>query len=161
MSAPRWHIRTVTHSVQTSSVVRTEAIITTLIFEHSLRIRLKAEINDKKAGAENVPLSARASDTERSNRPVEGSTEDDDEDKDHSRSVTTASSVTAATGATTATAIPPETAGKVAGTAKAATEKEIKVKTRNFMGKINNLVTSDLANIIAGRDFLFLSKLIH
>ncbi|KAI0798592.1 hypothetical protein BC629DRAFT_232884 [Irpex lacteus] len=139
----------------TSSVVRTEAIITSLILEHALRIRLKAEINDKKAGAKSVPPSAPASDTERSNRPVEGSTEDDDEDTDQSQSVTATSS----TGATTATTIAPETAAKVAGIAKEATtdtEKEIKEKTRNFMGKINNLVTSDLANIIAGRDFLFL-----
>lgn len=31
----------------------------------------------------------------------------------------------------------------------------------NFIGRINNLITSDLDNIVNGRDFLFLGELIN
>ncbi|KAI0775462.1 ABC transporter type 1, transmembrane domain-containing protein [Irpex lacteus] len=144
--------------LSTASLVRTEAIITSLVFEHALRIRLKAETGDKKEGTESAPPSAPASDTERSNTPEEGSSEGDDEETVHSRSATAASSTTTATSTTATTAVAPE-AGKVADTAKTVVveaEKEIKKKTSNFMGKINNLVTSDLENITTGRDFLFL-----
>ena len=143
--------------------MRTEAIITSLVFEHALRIRLKAETGDKKEGTESAPPSAPASDTERSNTPEEGSTDDDDEETVHSRSATATSSTTAATSTTATTAVAPE-AGKVADTAKTVVveaEKEIKKKTSNFMGKINNLVTSDLENITTGRDFLFLRGFIQ
>ncbi len=81
--------------------------------------------------------------------PDSGSTsEDDDEREDfstaHSRSTTLAST------STTATKSPAtkERAKEV--------EKGPKAKGDNLIGKINNLVTSDLSNITAGRDFLYL-----
>ncbi|KAI0703637.1 hypothetical protein BC835DRAFT_1262769 [Cytidiella melzeri] len=120
--------------LSTGSLVRTEAIITSLVFDHALRIRLKAEADEKSkpAAAESAPSSTPGSDAKGSNTPETGSTHEEDETNTvHSRSATAASTATAATSATTTT-------------------------KGNFMGKVNNLVTSDLDNITNGRDFLFL-----
>ncbi|KAI0801943.1 hypothetical protein BC629DRAFT_1591605 [Irpex lacteus] len=81
--------------LSTQCLVRTESIVTSLILDHALRIRLKAETH-------------RASDSE-------GRTESEPEEA-----------------------------------TKKAREKD------NFIGRINNLITSDLDNIVNGRDFLFL-----
>lgn len=150
--------------IQTALLVRIEAIIMSLVFDHALRIRLKAEADEQKhATSDSAPTSAAASDTEGSNTPESGSTHEGDEaDTVHSRSVTAASTTTAATSATTdtaATAVAPAAQGKVDGGkdgAKTPPEKEAKAKKGNFMGKVNNLVTSDLDNITGGRNFLFI-----
>ena len=148
--------------LQTGSLVRTEAIITNLVFDHSLRVRLKAETGAKEEGPGSTPSSASASDTQGSNTPEDGSThEDDDEETVHSRGATTTSSATVATSTTATTVVVPQAAGKSTDTAKTASkepEKDAQKKKDNFLGKVNNLVTSDLDNIVSGRDFLFLSK---
>ncbi|PSR71574.1 hypothetical protein PHLCEN_2v12546 [Hermanssonia centrifuga] len=134
--------------VSAASLVRLESIITSLVFDHALRIRLKAEVSDAypaPAVEENpsVPFSDAGS-------PDSGSTsaEDDDEREDssaaHSRSTTLASTSTTAT----------KTPAAKEGTKEI--EKGPKAKGDNLIGKINNLVTSDLSNITAGRDFLYL-----
>ncbi|KAF4617689.1 hypothetical protein D9613_006261 [Agrocybe pediades] len=79
------------------TLVRTEALLTQLVFEHSLRIRLKAEVPDDNPGGA-----------------------DDADDANQG---------------------PKEAPGKEDHGA-------------NLIGKINNLVTSDLNNITEGRDFL-------
>jgi len=85
---------------QTASLVRTQAIITQLVFEHALRIRLETGSKDNVSST--------------SAQPVSGN-------------------------------------GKK-GTTKGAES--------NIVGKINNLVSSNLEDIINGRDFLMLSAII-
>ena len=85
-----WYIFLVTRAL-----VRTEALLTELIFEHSLRIRLKANVSD--------------------GNPPNG---------------------------------------------KAAPGPE-KLASKDFMGKLNNHVTTDLANIIGAKDFLIICEFLR
>jgi hypothetical protein len=139
-----------------------EAIVMSLVFDHSLRIRLKAETDAKSASAPvsvaNSALgSPKASDTLVKDS---GSGDEGDSDTVHSRSATAVSTTTAAT---TSTIIPPASAQTTAADTKNAisiTEpKEKQEKKSNLVGKINNLMTSDLANITRGRDFLFIGAI--
>jgi hypothetical protein len=79
--------------VATRMLVHTEGLLTQLIFEHSLRVRMKAEISDRP----DKPASASTSLRHEHRRP----------------------------------------------------------KADNLVGKINNLVTTDMANVIEARDFLY------
>lgn len=80
--------------VATRMLVHTEGLLTQLIFEHSLRLRMKAETSDKPDGSANTSATLRHD----NRRP----------------------------------------------------------KADNLVGKINNLVTTDMVNVIEARDFLFL-----
>ena len=82
------HISLTFRTTQTGVLARVEAIITSLVFDHALRIRLKSETIESNSTADGAP------------------------------------------------AVEPKTSNA------------------NFVGKINNLVTSDLANISGGNDFL-------
>lgn len=139
--------------------------MTSLVFDHALRIRLKAETAEKKEGAtESAPPSAPASETGGSNTPDTASAQGDEEadaDTLHSRSATAVSTATTGT-SSTATVTAPAAQGKAADSKKAeppkAPEADTKGKKGNLVGKINNLVTSDLDNITTGRDFLFICE---
>ena len=157
---------------QTWSLVRTEAIITSLVFDHALRIRLKAEAAEKKAddsATVSGASSPAASDGKGANTPdnvSEGGDAEDDETV-HSRTATTTSNATAAT-STTVTVTTPQTEqpnGKDAKNTKKPdstdaaklVKEDTSKKGSNVVGKINNLVTSDLDSIVSGRHFLFVS----
>ncbi|KDR83050.1 hypothetical protein GALMADRAFT_866663 [Galerina marginata CBS 339.88] len=141
----------------TRALAHAEALITQLVFEHSLRIRLVAE-----TGKENEAI------TEEDNATVigspdtasvaEGSTEEPSTSEEPSQvsankipeaSTDSQSTLTASTikGKAKAT-FPPKTPA-----AKKATADR---KDANLIGKINNLVTTDLGNITDARDFLLL-----
>ncbi|KAF9233710.1 hypothetical protein BU15DRAFT_90237 [Melanogaster broomeanus] len=94
--AYQWYIFIV---VGCRTMVRLEVILTQLIFEHALRIRMQAETEDEEDGVVQAPLS-------------------------------------------------------VPGLASGNTTPRTKAKTKNLVGKLNNLVTSDLASANDGRDFL-------
>jgi hypothetical protein len=81
--------------VATRMLVHTEGLLTQLIFEHSLRVRMKAEISDRPDKSASASASLR--------------------------------------------------------------HEHRQPKADNLVGKINNLVTTDLVNAIDARDFLFLS----
>lgn len=115
----------------TAILVRAECIITQLVFEHSLRIRVKAEAGTSAAPSQ--PSTAGPT-------PDSGSILDE---------VTTSSdnseTTQVATGAPKkAVPIPTLTPCSSAGDSEAG----------NLVGKINNLVTTDLMNIVEGRDWL-------
>jgi hypothetical protein len=90
---------------QSNTLVRIEAIITSLIFEHALRIRLTAD-------SVNTPASSRPE------TPVND--------------------------------------GAEANAGQDAIREESKAK--NIVGKMNNLMSSDLNNIVAGKDFMMLGE---
>jgi hypothetical protein len=132
--------------LKTRSLVRAQAIITQLVFEHSLRIRMKAETSGTPP-----PSTAPTPDTA-SLVDASESTEVAEEDAGSQASPSTADETLRASSASTSSK----------GKQKAASEpekpeKEDK-KDSNLVGKINNLVATDLENIIDGRDFLILSK---
>ncbi|KAF9243735.1 hypothetical protein BU15DRAFT_71860 [Melanogaster broomeanus] len=127
----------------TRTIVRTEAIITQLIFEHALRIRMKAETPDNVKGAESTVSTPDNASIAESSTVVEESS-DSSVDEAQSSSTSTLDSSTAK--------------GKQKSKDKvedAETQaKKPKSSADNLVGKINNLVTTDLGNIIDGRDFL-------
>lgn len=143
---------------QTRMLVQTEAIITQLVFDHALRIRVKSETSSGTPGSSiassvaTTPDNASIADaSERSESP---GGDDDDETQTAVSEGTNASrtskdkksrSASEATSSTTATATEPtKSEGPHAG---------------NLVGKLNNLVTSDLNNVTNGRDFLFVCEL--
>ncbi|KZV59749.1 P-loop containing nucleoside triphosphate hydrolase protein [Peniophora sp. CONT] len=92
--------------IATATLVRAEAIITQLIFEHALRLRVKSHGPDE----------------------------------------------TVDTGPATATPSASLEGGD--GDQSDAKAKKDERKDTNFVGKLNNLVTTDLQNIVSGRDFM-------
>ncbi|EJD51853.1 ATP-binding cassette transporter [Auricularia subglabra TFB-10046 SS5] len=139
--AMQWYI-----FIATRLLVRVEAIVTQLVFEHALKIRMKEEAEGS-SGSTPVPsetttifepegsengASPEGSDTVHGSEPsvAASSTAKDKKDK-RSRSAS------------------------VASTSSAGGEKKNE-KSENLVGKINNLVTTDVSNITEARDFLFL-----
>lgn len=141
--------------------------MTSLVFDHALRIRLKAETSKKKSGETSGAASPAGTDTQGATTPDNVSEGGGDDDETvHSRTTTSASTATAATGATatsSATVVAPQTPAKGKDDKKTDAKDEEKDKKEdksgsNLVGKLNNLVTSDLENITDGRDFLFTGK---
>jgi hypothetical protein len=120
----------------TRALALTEGLLTQLVFEHSLRIRFKAE-----GSKENSPLAASVTSETQS---VEGTMILEGSD---TQSDTTASSM------------------KGKGKADSSTTKSVAVKDENkeekkdnLVGMINTLVTVDLDNLVAAKDFLMVGK---
>ena len=113
----------------TRALACADGLLTQLVFEHSLRIRFKAE-GSREDDPSTVPVDTSEAQT------VEGST-------------------TLEASSTQSNA----TKGKAKAddsTAKSAGRKE--KKKDNLIGRINTLVTVDLKNIVSARDFLMVSK---
>lgn len=124
--------------MSTRALACTEGLLTLLVFEHSLRIRLKAE-GSKEDGPSTVQSAPPIVTPE--TESVEGSTTLEGSDV---RSDTTTSS----------------TKGKAKAdpsTAKSTPAKDAK-KEDNLIGRINTLVTVDLDNIVSAKDFLMVGK---
>ena len=131
--------------------MRIQAIVTELVFEHALRIRMKAETNDA------------AVDTSKSDENTAAPTPDaasqagadgDGESAAGSQAAANAPADSAASSSDTATTssaakgkgkAPAEDAAKKPAEPKKPAED--KKKGKNLVGKINNLVTSDLSNL--------------
>ncbi|KAE9405089.1 P-loop containing nucleoside triphosphate hydrolase protein [Gymnopus androsaceus JB14] len=126
--------------VGTRQVVHAEAILTEAILEHALRIRVKAETSDKDTG--------------------ESSTEDDQKtlhsaapSDAHSRESTlqAGSSITRQGSSSTLKKDDTDNKKSSAPPSEEASTKS-KVETKNILGKVNNLVTTDMQNITDGRE---------
>lgn len=132
------------NALQTATLVRAEGMITQLIFEHALRLRVKSETTSTPA-----PSVAPTPDT----ASLAGS----DTDTAVGDSSESAASHAGEASSSTAVSSGSQTSGKDAsqgGDKKGGAEKDDKEKKGdNFVGKINNLVTTDLQSIVSGRDF--------
>ncbi|KAJ7697209.1 P-loop containing nucleoside triphosphate hydrolase protein [Mycena rosella] len=132
------------HHLQTRTLVRTEAIITQLVFAHR-QAETTANASDASSPAVEAPtpelVSHEASDagsTSETATPENGQSEDEST----TMQASTASIKSASTGKEPA---------------KPSTSKEDATKSKgSLVGKINNLVTTDLGNIVDSRDFLVL-----
>lgn len=128
-----------------------------------MRIRLKAEVSENKEtpAIDNAASTDAGSDHKKPDPPDNESTtreESEDDTTVHSRSTTATTSSTTATGTTVIT---PQPQGKGEASSEPKEDEKGKedssqAKGGNLIGKINNLVTSDLSNITEGRDFLFI-----
>ncbi|KAF8876209.1 multidrug resistance-associated ABC transporter [Gymnopilus junonius] len=159
--------------IATRTLTRTEGLITQLVFEHSLRIRLKAETSEdadaKPKDAPSTPAlptpsgssaatpdnaSQKGTDADTGNRlRVENASE-----ASQTSTAVTSREASAASSQATVTASPSSILkGKGKGKdmpAEPKKEEKKKASDGNLVGKINNLVTTDLNNIVSGRDFL-------
>ncbi|KAH7904637.1 hypothetical protein BJ138DRAFT_1130879 [Hygrophoropsis aurantiaca] len=129
--------------ISSRTVVRTQGIITQLVFSHSLRIRMKAEGPDDKkpiADANATPTPDTTSIADSNSPDSEVST---DEGTEATRRASEASSLA-------------KEKQKAAQAKKVGDEHGPKSSPRNLIGKINNFVSSDLNNITGGTDFLVL-----
>lgn len=118
-------------------------MLTELVFEHSLRIRFKAETSGE-GEKESVSIAATPPPETIGSESVEGSSNGD---SNETQSVQTES--TAAKGKAKETSPPNAATG--------APAPEVKKKD-NLVGKINTLVTVDVDNIINAKDFLMLCE---
>ncbi|KAH7930564.1 hypothetical protein BV22DRAFT_1124835 [Leucogyrophana mollusca] len=141
--ALQWYI-----FVTTRILVRTEGILTQLVFNHSLRIRIKAGTPDDESTWGNSTASSypdNASISGYAKLPAEESPYDSDDETIKPSSASFASSK--------------ETKHDVTDMKYPHEDDDITDKAKptadNLVGKINNLVTTDLNNITEGRDVLF------
>lgn len=123
-----------------------EGIITQLVFSHALRIRMKAEASDK---TEQVHLIATASPDSMSLADQPSSSNSEDQTL---RSSVDSSSVEANS---------QSSKGKQKEPVSASAPAKSDSTADNLVGKMNNLVTTDLNNITQGRDFLLLRTNFH
>lgn len=128
--------------------VRIEAVITQLVFDHSMRIRLKAEASED--GTSVTPAGSKA-DSFVTNEGEEDTTLGGDQaTRDESESATHQGSAIAGS-----SRAPSDSAkGKARADDTARAKKGHHGDSANLLGKINNFVTSDLSNILEGSDFL-------
>ncbi|KAF8157929.1 multidrug resistance-associated ABC transporter [Crassisporium funariophilum] len=122
--------------IATRTLVHTEGLLTQLVFEHSLRIRLKAETSDDEKA---VP-------SDQDNATVVGTPDSASTPELRSREGSPEGS--ASEHSQVSTAVSRETSSE--------TQSTLTKGADNLIGKINNMVTTDLTNIVDSRDFLLL-----
>ena len=127
-------------------------MLTQLVFEHSLRIRLKAEASNEETEDDNLTVIG----TQDSASVVESTSVD-------------TNSMAGETGSQSSQASSPIPREDSRGDSQSTSNGPVKAKDsstsatkdkkepQNLIGKINNLVTADLGNIVEGRDFLMIS----
>ena len=118
----------------TRALACTDGLLTQLVFEHTLRIRFKAE-----GSREDDPSTV----------PVDTSEAQSIEESTSLETSSTQSNVTVNSNPTKGKAKADDSTAKSVGR---------KEKKDNLIGRINTLMTVDLKNIVSARDFLMVSK---
>ncbi|PCH33304.1 hypothetical protein WOLCODRAFT_135046 [Wolfiporia cocos MD-104 SS10] len=148
--AVQWYIFNTTRML-----VRATGIITQLIFEHSLRIRMKAEVPDTPVNS-TVNTVVGTPDTASIAEGIpDGTSHSPSSSEDETVRASTASMQTSTS---TGTAKGKQKSGDTTSVKRQVSDDS--TKGGNLVGKINNLVTTDLDNVINGRDFLFVVLLV-
>lgn len=117
----------------TATRVRIEAVVTQLVFEHSLRMRLKAETSSESATTSTPPSRNSISKTASFNVGDE-TTDREDTSRVHDEDT-------------------------LAEASHETIQERHNGEAQNLLGQITNFVTSDMINITQGTDFLNLSTL--
>ncbi|KAF8816580.1 P-loop containing nucleoside triphosphate hydrolase protein [Phlegmacium glaucopus] len=143
--------------IATRTLVRTEGLLTQLVFEHSLRIRLKAEASNEKIEGDNVTVVG----TPDSASVAEGKAIDSNSDERTSELSQASMAVSRDSSSDSQSTSKAGVKGKDkddSSTLKSDAQQASKGTkgAQNLIGKINNLVTTDLGNIVQARDFLFI-----
>ena len=126
--------------------MRASAIITQLVFEHALRIRVKAETSSSPRATPAVTPEARSGATSPDNVSV----------VDNIGPETVGGSGEENGRSTTSLSIKGKQKEEPPASLDSDDDNEDPGKASNLVGKMNNLVSTDLENIIEGRDFLLL-----
>ncbi|KAF9015463.1 ATP-binding cassette transporter [Cyathus striatus] len=130
--------------VATGTMVRTEGIITQLIFEHSLRIRMKAETTSELSDTVRSTVSEATTPDSVSLSENQGDGSTSEEDTLHSHGATESTIVQAGS----------SSIKSASDDGKPQSSPKSHSSASNLVGKINNLATTDLGNIVDSRDFL-------
>ncbi|KAJ3799615.1 hypothetical protein GGU11DRAFT_858145 [Lentinula aff. detonsa] len=145
--------------VSTRSIVHTESIITQVVFEHALRIRVKAETSksDQPAFPSDTSSLADSSPTfesaDEENGPNDSSVSDDEtlQASRKSGGQSHAGSLKGVPGANSPTLSP---------TTSSVDSNALSDSSKNLVGKLNNLVSTDLQNIVDAKDFIRIYALV-
>ncbi|KIK62964.1 hypothetical protein GYMLUDRAFT_259735 [Collybiopsis luxurians FD-317 M1] len=160
--------------ISTRQVVHAEAILTETVLEHALRIRVKAETSDKETASAAASVSRATTPSPPSERAASengGSSsagEEDDQRTVHSAAPSDAqsrdttlqpdSSIASVSREASSSAFKKGTDGKATPSSVTPSESspiaKPKVETKNILGKVNNLVTTDMQNITDGKEAL-------
>lgn len=127
------------------TLVRTEGIVTQLVFEHALRVRMKADISDTSTDATGDDADVTVVGTPYDASVAESSAGDRE-------------GIDLAARKGKRKAQDPDIDGAESQPAPRIKKKESSSHQHHLVGKINNLVTTDLGNINDARDFLFISE---
>ncbi|KAG5728585.1 ATP-binding cassette transporter abc4 [Termitomyces sp. T112] len=145
--------------IATRTLVRAEGIITQLIFEHSLRIRVKAETEAGAPSTSTGPFTPIASDIDSITSTLPP--DDDGGVVSHSSELTGSSEADTLHSPDTHRASPSSIECSSSKKGKEKITKSVEESERegissaeNLVGKITNLVTTDMNNITESRDFL-------
>ncbi|KAH6916771.1 ATP-binding cassette transporter [Coprinopsis sp. MPI-PUGE-AT-0042] len=132
------------HYVSTRTLIQVECLLTQLLFEHSLRIRFKAETDDsfKDEGGGSIPAATEPT------TPDSASTTGTQEASE-------AATLVHSQGNSESTVAPSTNAKQDKVKHENAAKEARSSSAGNLIGKVNNLVTSDLNNITDSKDFLF------
>ncbi|TCD68834.1 hypothetical protein EIP91_009701 [Steccherinum ochraceum] len=134
--AIQWYI-----FVATGMMVKAQGILTQLLFDHALRIRVKADAQNNASAS----TTSTAAPTPDNASIAEGSNSNDSGEETagsvHSTAKGKQREPSAASLSSTAT--------------KVDKEKEDSKEKTNLAGKLNNLATTDMESLVNGRDFLF------
>ncbi|KAH8986104.1 hypothetical protein EDB92DRAFT_1818416 [Lactarius akahatsu] len=136
--------------IATGTIVRVTAIVTQLVFEHALRIRVKAETSSSPASTPDATPDARSeTSTPDSGSVVEVNivSEGADGSSEETRSEQSTIAGSSMKGKRKEVA-PGSDSGKE--------DDDEAGDSSNLVGKMNNLVSTDLENLVDGRDFLLL-----
>ncbi|KAF9476113.1 multidrug resistance-associated ABC transporter [Pholiota conissans] len=154
----QWYTFTATHVLALC-----EALITELVFEHSLRIRFKAETSNK--AESRVPTNDLSRTESIVDTPAPTSATNSDESSLSESTTAETSTLLGSTVrdpsmATSTSTLKAKDTIKSKGKQKELMQPQKvmpkKKSDRNLTGRLNNLVTSDLKNITIAKDFLFL-----
>lgn len=129
--------------------MRITAIVTQLVFEHALRIRVKAETSSSPRSTPAVTPETRSEATTPDNLSIVGDTtasETEGASGDENVPSTTPSSIKGKQKDSPATPAPGDDSEDLGMS-----------MSSNLVGKMNNLVSTDLENLVDGRDFLLIS----
>lgn len=155
----------------TRALAHTESLLTQLILEHSLRIRLTSHATEEEkpitasAGGSTIAGTLETASIAESSTGTSGNGNENDGDGTHSQSATAVSTDGTQSTVTKSSSVKGkgmDTSSPASSSAPAPKKDEKKDEKKdkedNLVGKINNLVTTDLGNIIDSRDFLFLRE---
>ncbi|KAH9475153.1 ATP-binding cassette transporter abc4 [Psilocybe cubensis] len=144
--------------IATRTLVRAEGLITQLVFEHSLRIRMKAETKDQAVQQQSSTLGTPTDSAVVTPDNASAITDAESEQTEaaHSQNSTVVAVSRETSSASTLRAAKEPAKGKTSTESKASAEESKGSDSDNLVGKINNLVTTDLGNITNARDFLMI-----
>jgi|SRR6266850_2711012 len=135
-------------TLQTGTLVRVSAIVTQLVFEHALRIRMKAETSSSTRTTPVATPNTLSEATTPDNVSIAGDNIVAEPASGSSEEAGQSTSSSSIKGKQREGSHPPTPVGD--------DDSEDLGKSSNLVGKMNNLVSTDLDNLVEGRDFLLL-----